>query len=214
MGKTSLLKHATLLFTSLFLVWGCYRLNFKLPDEIEELIIKPIIWIVPVLFLVKYEKTNLESIGLTFNNLFKSIYITLILGSFFAMLAFITNYIKYGKFNFGANLGQQGLLLSLGISFATAISEEIVFRGFIFSRLWSATGNELHANLITTSLWTLIHVPVVIFVNKLNPIDAFIYLFLTFILGIGSAFLYARTKNISSSIFLHVLWEWPINLFR
>lgn len=219
MGKVSLLKNAVILFTYLFLVWGCYRLIFKLPDEVEEVIIKPVIWIVPVLFFIKKEKTNLESIGVTFNNFFRSIYITLILGSVFVMISVITNYIKYGKLNFGANLGSETLFVSLGLSFATAISEEIVFRGYIFTRLWRALGDELHsgewqANLITSILWTLIHVPITIFVNKLDPLSAIIYLFLTFIFGLGSAFLYARTRNIGSSIFLHVLWEWPIILFR
>lgn len=214
MGKTNLLKNVTILFTYLFLVWGCYRLIFKLPDDVEELIVKPVVWIIPVLFLIRKERKDLASIGVTFNNLFRSVYISLILGSFFALLAFITNYIKYGKFNFGANLGQEGLLLSLGISFATAISEEIVFRGYIFTRLWESLGDEWKANLVTTICWTAIHVPITIFVNKLDPLSAVVYLFLTAIFGIGSAFIYARTKNISSSILLHVLWEWPIMLFR
>jgi membrane protease YdiL (CAAX protease family) len=214
MGKILLLKNVTLLFTFLFLIWGCYRLIFKLPDEVEEIVVKPLIWIIPVLYLVKKEKTDLESIGITFKNLFKSIYISLILGSFFAFLAFITNYIKYGKFNFGANLGQEGLLLSFGLSFITAISEEIVFRGYIFTRLWTALNDEWEANLFSTIAWTLIHVPVTIFINKLDPLSTIIYLFLTFIYGMGSAYLYARTKNVASSIFLHVLWEWPIMLFR
>jgi membrane protease YdiL (CAAX protease family) len=43
---------------------------------------------------------------------------------------------------------------------------------------------------------------------------ALVYLLLTTLFGVGSAFIYARTKNVFSSIFLHVLWEWPIILFR
>ncbi|CAN5286247.1 hypothetical protein BH10PAT1_BH10PAT1_6290 [soil metagenome] len=210
------IKNATLLFTFLLIVWGFYRILFQLPDIVEELIIKPIIWILPVIYLVKNrEKDTFESIGLTFKNLFPSIYLSLILGSFFSIEAAIGNYIKYGgKFNFGANLGANGIFLSLLISFATAISEEIVFRGYIFTRLWKSLNNEFQANFITSIGWTLIHVPIVIFINKLNPASAAIYLVLTFIFGVGSAFLYGRTKNLSSSIFLHVLWEWPIMLFR
>jgi membrane protease YdiL (CAAX protease family) len=30
----------------------------------------------------------------------------------------------------------------------------------------------------------------------------------------GSAFIFSRTKNIWGSILLHVLWAWPIILFR
>ncbi|SRR5581483_1909281 len=217
--KTSLLRHVGFLFIYLFIVWGSYRLLIKLPDTIEEIIIKPLIWITPVIFLVKKEKLGLNTIGITFDNFFRSVYISLILGSVFVMVAVTLNYFKYGRLNFGANLGNEGLFLSLGLSFATAISEEITFRGYIFTRLWRALGDESRygewqANLITSLAWTALHIPITIFVNKLDPLSAIIYLFLTFIFGIGSAFLYGRTKNIGSSIFLHVLWEWPIILFR
>jgi len=40
------------------------------------------------------------------------------------------------------------------------------------------------------------------------------YFLLTTLFGIGSAFVFARTRNVFSSILLHVLWEWPIILFR
>jgi len=214
-SKVKPIKNAVLLFTFLLIFWGFYRLIFQLPDWVEEVIIKPIIWIVPVLYLIKNEKTNLESIGVTFKNLFPAVYISLILGSVFAIEAVVINYFKYGgQLHFGANLGSTPLFASLGISFATAISEEIVFRGYIFTRLWKALNNEYTANFITTIGWTLIHVPITIFVNKLSPSAAIVYLFLTFIFGFGSAFVYGRTKNISSSIILHVLWEWPIMLFR
>ncbi|SRR5258708_704032 len=214
MSKFAPLKNAILLFTFLLLFWGFYRLFFQLPSWVEEVVIKPIVWIGPVFYLIRREKTNLASVGITSNNLFPAIYSALALGSLFAIEAVITNYIKYGQLNFGANLGSEPLFISLGISFATAISEEIVFRGYIFTRIWQAVNNEWSANIITSILWVIIHIPITIFVNKLSPLAAIVYLFLTFIFGIGSSFIYARTKNISSSIFLHVLWEWPIMLFR
>ena len=214
MGKTSLLKNATLLFTFLLIVWGFYRLIFQLPTWLEELVIKPAVWLIPVYFLVKREKANYQSIGITLKNLFPAVYLSLILGSVFAIEGVIVHFIKYGSLNFKANLGTEGMLLSLGLSLGTAISEEIAFRGYIFTRLWQVFQNEWLANLITSIGWTIIHIPITIFINKLSVIDAIIYLFLTFIFGIGSSFIFARTKNISSSILLHVLWEWPIMLFR
>lgn len=216
MKKESLIKNTTVLFVYLLLVWGLYRLIFKLPDEVEELFIKPIIWIIPTLYFVLVkEKENLESIGITLKNLFPAVYFAIALGALFGVVAMIFNFIKYGgTFNFGANLGNLPLLSAMGLSFATAVSEEIVFRGYIFSRLWKATNNEYLANIISSVGWTLIHVPVTIFVNKLSPGAAFVYLALTFVYGVGASFIYARTKNVFSPIFLHVLWEWPIILFR
>src|SRR4030042_4115510 len=128
MGKTSLLKNATLLFTFLLIVWGFYRLIFQLPTWLEELVIKPAVWLIPVYFLVKREKANYQSIGITLKNLFPAVYLSLILGSVFAIEGVIVNFIKYGSLNFKANLGTEGMLLSLGLSLGTAISEEIAFR--------------------------------------------------------------------------------------
>lgn len=145
---------------------------------------------------------------------FPAIYFAIGLGLIFAAEGLAVNYLKYGHFNFQANLGNQTFLISLGLSFATAISEEIAFRGYIFTRLWSALKNEWTANIVTSVAWTAIHIPVAVFVLKYNLSEAVIYLFLTFIFGLGSAFVYARTKNIISPIFLHVIWEWPIILFR
>ncbi len=212
--KISAAKNATILFVFLLLVWGLYRYIFQLPDTIEELVVKPIIWIGGTYYFVRKEKQKLESIGITSKNLFPAIYFAIGLGLIFAVEGILVNFLKYGHLNFQANIGSGSMFVSLGISIATAISEEIAFRGYIFTRLWIALKNEWVANLITSVLWTIIHIPVTVFVLKYSLNEAIIYLFLTFIYGLGAAFIYARTKNIASSIFLHVLWEWPINLFR
>lgn len=212
--KETVLKHATFYIAYLIVVWGFYRFLFKFPDDIEELIIKPIIWLTPLFYFLSKEKLGISSLGITFKNLFPAIYLSIGLGAFFVMEAMLINYVRYKGFNFGANLGSLPFATSLGLSFATAISEELTFRGYIFNRLWFCLKNEWNANLLTSTLWALIHVPVTFFVWKLDPMSAVIYLGLTALFGVGSSFVFGRTKNILSSILLHVLWQWPIILFR
>jgi hypothetical protein len=208
-------KYAVYLSVYLLIVWGFYRFLFQLPETIEELFIKPVVWLVPVFYLLWKEKEGISSLGITLKNLFPAVYYALGLGAFFVIEALIINFVKYGgKFNLGANLGELPFLTSLGLSFATAISEELTFRGYVFTRIWRFLGNELYANLVTSLFWALIHVPITFFVWKLDLSASLIYLFLTTLFGIGSAFVYARTKNILSPILLHVLWQWPIILFR
>ncbi len=208
-------KYAVYLSVYLLIVWGFYRFLFELPETIEELFIKPVVWLVPVFYLLWKEKEGISSLGITLKNLFPAVYYALGLGAFFVMEALIINFVKYGgKFNLGANLGELPFLTSLGLSFATAISEELTFRGYVFTRIWRFLGNEIYANLVTSLFWALIHVPITFFVWKLDLSAALLYLFLTTLFGIGSAFVYARTKNILSPILLHVLWQWPIILFR
>lgn len=212
--KEATLKHVTALAAYLLIVWGFYRFLFKLPEEVEELIIKPLLWLLPVFFILRKEKQNLASIGITTKNLFPSVYMALLLGVVFALEGFLINLIKYQGVDFSANVGKNPLLPALLISTATAISEELTFRGYIFGRLEKITGSELVANLTTSFLWALIHLPVAIFWWGLDLYGSLGLLALTSIFGIASAILYARTKNIFSSILLHVFWEWPIILFR
>ncbi|OGM08053.1 hypothetical protein A2W13_02870 [Candidatus Woesebacteria bacterium RBG_16_36_11] len=212
--KTETLKHATILSAYLLVIWGLYRFLFKLPDEIEEVIIKPILWLIPTFYLVRMEGLGISSLGITLKKIFPTIYLSIGLGILFLVEALLINYSKYGNFSFGANIGQKSFLISIALSFATAISEEITFRGYIFTRVWNALGSEWTANFLTTAVWTLIHIPVTFFILKLDMGSGVIYLFLTTIFGLGSTFIFARTKNITSSILLHVLWEWPIILFR
>ena len=79
--KETVLRNVSILSAYLLVVWGLYRFFFQLPEEIEELFIKPIVWLLPVAYLVRKEKANLESIGITLKNLFPSIYLSLLLGA-------------------------------------------------------------------------------------------------------------------------------------
>ncbi|KKP47254.1 MAG: hypothetical protein UR39_C0005G0067 [Candidatus Woesebacteria bacterium GW2011_GWA1_33_30] len=208
-------KYAVGFAVYLLIVWGFYRFLFQLPETIEELIIKPVVWLLPVFYLLKKEEEGISSLGVTLKNLFPAVYYSLGLGAFFVMEALVINFVKYdGKFDLRANIGTLPLLTSLGLSFATAISEELAFRGYVFTRIWKFLGSELYSNVVTSLFWALIHVPITIFVWRLDFSATLIYLFLTTLFGMGSAFVYARTKNILSPILLHVLWQWPIILFR
>lgn len=212
--KEIAIKHSVIFASYLLVVWGFYRFLIKLPEETEELIIKPLLWLIPVIYLIKKEKLGLASLGITGKNLFPAVYFALALGVVFTIEGVYINFLKYGEFNFSANVGQRVILASLGLSLVTAISEELSFRGYLFNRVWHAMGNEWVANVATSLVWGLIHVPIAIFWWNLTPLGIIGYLLLTTIFGIGSAFVFARTRNIISSVLLHVMWAWPIILFR
>ena len=212
--KEVAIKHTTILAAYIIIVWGFYRCLFKLPEEIEEVIIKPLLWLTPMFFLLRKEKMGLSSIGITSKNLFPSIYFSVALGVVFALEGFLINIVKYKGVDFWANIGNTPLLLALTVSFVTAVSEELTFRGYIFGRIWHVFGSEFWSNLLTSVLWALVHIPVAIFWWELDFSGTLSILVLTTIFGVASAIIYARTKNIFASVLLHVFWEWPIILFR
>src|SRR3989304_2256330 len=201
-SKTSLIKNITIYSAYLIVVWAFYRFLFRFPDDVEELVIKPIIWLLPLLYFIRKERQGFASLGITLKNLFPAIYLSLGMGSVFVIVGLLTNYLKYGTFNFGANIGNIPLMSSLGLSFATAFSEETAFRGYIYSRLSFVLKGDFAANIVQTLLWTGIHIPIAFFIWKLDLYSALVYLVITAIFGLGAAFIFGRTKNVFGSIFL------------
>ena len=122
----------------ILLVWSLYRYFLKLPEWLDEFLFKPLVFVAPVVWFVqKVEKRSLVSIGLTAKNLFTNIYIGLGFGLLFALEGIAANAIKYGKLDIKpiASLEENGLILLVFLSVATAISEEVLNRGFLFSRI-------------------------------------------------------------------------------
>jgi len=211
------LKHVFALFSFIFVVWSFYRyLPEILPLWVEELILKPLIWLVPMFWLVRrIERQPLSSLGLTKKRLFPSLYWGIGLGLVFALEGLLTNIVKYKGLNL-ISLGYSSatFLGLLAISFVTAFTEETVFRGYLFHRLWQIWQKEWLANIVSSFLFVLIHLPIGVFVLGYNPMVMLAYLFFVFIFAFGSAFVFGRTQNLLASILLHVFWSWPIVLFR
>ena len=79
--KKPLIKNVILFSVYLLIVWGVYRSNFNLPEPIDELLVKPILWLAPIIYLLKREHASVSSLGVTFKNLFPSLYFALALGA-------------------------------------------------------------------------------------------------------------------------------------
>ena len=211
------LRRVFALFCFIFAFWSLYRYFPELlPEWVEELILKPLLWLGPTFWLVrKVEKEPFSSLGLTKKNLFPSLYWGIGLGIVFGLEGLLTNIFKYKGLSLVAlDYSLWGFFGALGLSLATAFSEEIVFRGYIFNRLWRLWQKEWLANLVSAGLFSLIHLAVGVFVLGYTPVVMMTFLFLVFLYGLGAAFVFARTSNVVASILLHVFWSWPIILFR
>lgn len=213
--KLQLVKHAIAFYAYLLVVWGFYRLLLQAPAPIEELIIKPVVWLLPLFYLLKREKANPKSIGITFHNFLPTVYFVIGLGVIFTFLALFINYLKYGELLFAAVVPTEELFwIAIILSFITAFSEEIAFRGYLLTRTLSVVKKEWKANLLVSVGWAMIHLPIAIFDWRLQPIPLLVYAGVAFVFSLGATFVFLRTRNIIAPILLHVLWQWPIILFR
>lgn len=216
MKEIKILRRVFGYFCFLLLFWGLYRLIFILPENVDEIFLKPIIWLGSLFWIVrKTEKKPFSSLGFSGKNLFKSLYLGLGLGVFFALEGILVNLIKYGELNLPpVAYSGWAFISAFLVSFLTGFSEEIVFRGFIFNRLWQVWKKEWHANLVTSILFVLIHLPITIFVFHYHFYQALSYAFIVFIYSLGAGFVFARTQTIIAPVLLHLFWTWPVVLFR
>jgi len=203
------------LYIFIFVLWGLYRLIFRLPEDIEEIILKPLLWLGPTFYIVfKIEKRKFSSLGYSVKNFLPDVGKGLLFGILFLLFGFSLNYLNYGYFSWQNLPPREFLLPALILSLITAISEETVFRGYLMNRLAEVTKSWGAANLISSVGFALIHLPIVIFVFHYSLPQVFIFLTLVFLSSLGSGLLFSWTRTIWASVLIHVFWVWPVVLLK
>jgi len=213
--KTSV-KIPLIFWFLLVIFWGTYRYFIRLPEELDELIIKPIVWIGGVFYIVLFlEKRSLSSIGWTTYKFFENLYLGWGIGAFFALEGMFVNAIKYrGLLFFPMGLTAFDLTRILALSLATGLSEETVFRGYIFSRFSESLKNEWLANILSSLMFSITHLPIALFVLQYNISMLISYEIMLFVLGLANGFIFARRKSIVAPTISHALWNLAVVLFR
>ncbi len=198
------------------IAWALYRYFFRLPEWVDEFIFKPMIFVLPVLWYVKNrEKKPFASLGLTTKNLFTSIYIGLGFGFVFALEGLAANAIKYGKIEIVpiAAFEEYGLGMLILLSAATAFSEELLSRGFVFSRLIEGKRGLFYAALVSTLMFVVLHIPILAFSLKLQGMALLLFFVTDFILGFANALLFYNTGSLVAPILVHVFWNMTVALY-
>ncbi len=162
---------------------------------------------ITILFVV-LNKQSIKTIGIIKGNWKKSIIIGLILGFIFFMTNFGIDYLMYG----GIFKSPQ-IIISLIIYYLIiAFCEEIVFRGFIQTRMYGVIGNRLVAILIVALMFAIMHLPYRMIAYGMTlqtlVIDNFSWFIQLVVMHIIWSFIYSKTNSIYGSIISH----WVSNL--
>ncbi len=213
-------KHQVfLVWFVIFLVWAIYRANFYLPETIDEFLIKPLIFVLPVLYIVKFkEKEKISSLGIASSkkNFFMDLYIGVAIGVVFALEGLLANYLKYGKLSFAPILALRlsgGLYMFLITNFFTSISEEILGRGYLFQRLIQVTNNQFGAALTSSFLFLLLHIPIMFTRLKLTGTSLLIYPVSIIILGVTNCYILRTRGSLTLPILIHTFWNMTVALY-
>jgi len=200
----------------ILLAWSLYRYFFVLPETLDEFLFKPLLFLAPVFYFVRFvEKRPWSSIGLHAQNLFRNIYIGIGFGLLFAVEGIAANFIKYGRIQLQpiAAFTQYGLLLMIALSFATALSEEILNRGFLFNRIAEKKRSVAYAAVISTLLFVLLHVSILVTSLKLQGTALVIFFATDVIIGLTNSLLYYNTGSLVTPVLVHAFWNMAVAMY-
>ncbi|MBI3282835.1 CPBP family intramembrane metalloprotease [Candidatus Curtissbacteria bacterium] len=202
-----------LLFAAIALVWTFYRALTHLPSEVDELIAKPILWLGPVFAVDARQLHWFRSAFKT--HLARNVLLGIITAIAFSTIRIFSTYFRFNAVNITPyDLSLFPLFRHSLVSLFTAGSEELVFRGYFQDKFLSHFKNLWPANFITTFLFVLIHIPVVVFTLKYSPSASIFYFAIVAMVSLVSGVLFYRTRNLVASIVFHAVWNLFSSLFR
>jgi membrane protease YdiL (CAAX protease family) len=213
---TNSLESVYRIWAWILLIWSLYRYFLRLPEYLDELLFKPLVFLGPVFWYVrKIEKRSLASLGLTVKKFFPSVYIGLGIGLLFAIEGLAANALKYGKVNINpiVAIQQYGLVMLLVLSIATAFSEEVLSRGFLFQRIHEKSRNLFSALFISAVLFILLHVPILVTSLKLQGFTLVLFFVTDFVLSLANGLLFYQTGSIVAPLLVHVFWNMTVALY-
>lgn len=200
----------------ILLIWALYRHFFMLPETVDEFIVKPIVFLGPVLFFVLYkEKRPLSSIGIHANKFVRDLYLAMGFGLLFTVIGIVTNFFKYGSINLNPIVPITGatLLVTLILSLATAFTEEVLIRGFFYTRLAEGYQSQFKALLSSVLMYLLILVPIIFTRLSLNPQGLMLIIVSNIILSSANTMIFTETKSLIVPILIHAFWNMAVVLY-
>lgn len=210
------LSKAFTIWGFILLVWAFYRVYFRFPEWIDDLLIKPIVFLgLPFYYVVFKEKRTLATVGLLKKNVIRDLYIGLGFGMLFAVEGIVANVIKYGQLAVNSETSMVGasLFLLVFLSLAAAFSEEVLVRGFLYTRLKEGYKSEFKAMIVSSAMYFMLLVPAVFTISHLTGVPLLIFIYSNIVLSFANTMIFNETKTITIPIFIHAFWNVAIALF-
>jgi membrane protease YdiL (CAAX protease family) len=198
------------------IIWSVYRTKLALPEWFDELIAKPIVFILPVYYsILRYEqKPFFQQIWLKKKTIVTDIYTGLLVGFIFLIAAFFSNYLRLGNVSFLENIFTTNLVLAGILTMMTAISEEILSRGFILKRLYEDSSNMYSSSFIASTLFLVLHIPILFTIPNLSGSMLLLFMTTDFILSLVNSFIFLDRKSLLAPILIHALYNFAILFYR
>lgn len=180
------MKRLWFYYIYLVLVWGSFRFFIRLPEVIEELWFKPVLWLVPLFWWNLALKEKLVMFGKEWG---KSLIFGLMVGLFYFLILKNKN---WGSFQLDLNM--------LGVALATAVTEELTFSGFVAGYLEKINKDKWINLLIVGMMTMIIRLPILLFVYQAGGKEILGVLVVALVSGVINAWIRVRSGNVAGSV--------------
>lgn len=217
--KTSPTQRVLNTWAIVLIIWSIYRAKFQtnLPLWFDEFIAKPLVFLMPVYyFITRIEKKDFFE-GIDFKPKVKigDVVLGTVIGLFFFASGLLSNYVKYGKLapSPDASLSVNMIILYVFVSLATAISEEVLSRGFVLKRLFDDSKNLITSSFLASILFFFLHVPILFTSQKIVGFLLLRVMVTDMILSLAISILYLQRRSLIIPILIHAFYNMSIYLF-
>lgn len=168
-----------------------------------------LLFIIICIVLVLSRKQKLASVGITLKNIKKALLTGALLGIIFSFFMNVLPNILAG----GKIITHNQALHNIFYYFIViSLSEEVVFRGYIQTRIYGLIKNDILAVIVAGLLFYAMHLPFQMPVNgmQINLINMAIMVVLHILMN----FLYRKYNSLAAPTVFHGLLDWGGNLLR
>lgn len=198
------------LWALILIIWAFYRAKLQMPVWFDEFIAKPIVFVLPVFWYIrKKEKISLiNGLDLRLKTFPRDLLWGIFLGIIFLLTALASFSLRQQKINLPP-FNQWLNLMIIGL--ATAISEEVLSRGFVLKRLYQESKSAFSSSFFASILFFFLHIPILFTSAKMSGslllIVMSIDIFFSFING-----LIFIEYGLSLSILIHLFYNLSLSL--
>jgi membrane protease YdiL (CAAX protease family) len=159
-----------------------------------------VLFILPVLAVLKMKHQRLETVGITKKNAWFSVGLGIALAF---MLSVLVTPIMGCAGNFFTSSAFYGFIYFSAVGFG----EELLFRGYLQTRCVSWLG-AVKGLVLASLIMAFIHMPQRLFAQGLGPIQAIGSAATVIPFSLAAGFLMLRTKNTLGPAFMHTILDW------
>jgi membrane protease YdiL (CAAX protease family) len=192
--------------TAFLLQWLIFQFLI-IPRTMEmiafEKVIAALLTIIPIITLTRLSGDDLGSIYVKKGKLRSGLLVGVTIFAFFVVTAFPSATYMFGAQNLDSNVMLVWTPWILVFVFANAFLEEFMYRALFLKRYEAFFGSKI-SNLLQAIIFCTIHLSV-----SYSP-EPYLFVVLTFVLGLAWGYLMQRTDSIWGSILFHAGTDIPI----